>query len=55
MDMIHRNRKYVLAMFAMFANTVALFTGVMEAQTYILGQGVILGMYNTANVLKEKK
>ena len=54
-NVMSRNRKYTLAVFFALANTVALFFGFMAEDAYILGQGVILGMYGAANVLKGTK
>ena len=50
-----RSRKYTLAVFFALANTIALFFGFMAQDMYIMGQGVILGLYSAANVMKTKK
>lgn len=55
MDARYRSRKYTLAIFFALANTVALFFGYMNDSQYVLGQGVILGMYGAANVMKGNK
>lgn len=55
MEQVSRNRKYTLAVFFALANTVALFFGFMAEDVYIMGQGIILGMYGAANVFAKAK
>ena len=54
MDNKFRDRKYTIAVFFALADTVGLYFNYMDANTYVLAQGVILGMYATANVLGKK-
>ena len=42
-------------MFFSIADTIGWFFNYMDGQTFVLAQGVILGMYGAANVMKGKK
>ena len=53
-DLLSRQRKYTLAWFFSITTTLALFFGVLDGGAYVASLGLILGLYNAANVVQKR-
>jgi hypothetical protein len=49
------SRKYALASASIFAITAGLFTGFLTGGEFLTGITLVLGMYQTANVMEKKQ
>lgn len=54
MDIKYASRKFMLACFFSASTTVGLYFGYLDGGTYIAAIGMILGLYNTGNVMSKK-
>ena len=54
-DMLYRNRKFKLAVFALLASCVALFTDKIGGGEWIACVGAVLGLYGWSNVADKKE
>lgn len=52
---ISRNRKYTLAMISLLVSSVALFWGILPPSQFVAVVTLVLGIYNTANVVQKKQ
>lgn len=55
MDRLYRGRRFGLALLYTLSGIVALFTGVMEAGSFITLAGIVLGLYGGIELIAPQK